>query len=153
MISRGLLKFSLQLCKNKLLIYGVVESKEENSHNIIDSTLQILNNKLTSRGIIIDKNQVNDCYRYGRNRSSINPDKHRPVLLEFTHTWNRNNVYFNKSAFRGTKVVISELLIGPRYDIYREAKKRYNKNCWTVNGKVFICVDGEKRLIRNITDL
>lgn len=145
---------SQRLCKNKLLIYGVVESKGENSRSLIESTLQILNDKLTSKGIIMDKTQINDCYRYGKKRiSDTNSDKHRPVLLEFTHTWNRNNVYFNKSAFRGTKVVITELLTGTRYDTYREAKKQYNKNCWTVNGNVFICVDGEKRLIRDIADL
>lgn len=136
-------------CKNKLLVYGIREEKDENFSNLIEVTLQTLNSGLATRNVVIDKNQLSDCYRYGKRHGS----KNRPVLLEFTQAWNRNNVYFNKSALKGSKVVISELLTGACYDIYREAKKRYSNNCWTVNCRIFVNINGKKRTIRSLDDL
>lgn len=138
-------------CRNKLLIYGIKEEETERSGSVlIDKVVNILNSRLGAKGIVVDRNQISDCWRYGRKRGG---SKSRPVLLEFTQIWNRNNVYFNKSVFKGAGVIISELLTGSRYAIYREAKKRHDKNCWTVNGKIFVCVDGVKSIIHKITEL
>lgn len=136
-------------CKNKLLVYGIREDKDENFNTLIEGTLQTLNASLAAKNLVIDRNQLSDCYRYGKRHKS----KNRPVLLEFTQAWNRNTIYFSKSAFKGSKVVISELLTGSCYDIYREAKKRHSNNCWTVNGKIFVNINGEKRIIRSLDDL
>lgn len=136
-------------CKNSLLVYGIKEEKDENFSSLIERTLQTLNVSLAAKNIVLNKNLLSDCYRYGKRRKSGN----RPVLLEFTQTWNRNNIYFSKSAFKGSKVVITELLAGSCYAIYREAKKLHGNNCWTVNGRVFVNVNGEKRMVRSLDDL
>lgn len=140
-----------RFCRNKLLVYGLKEAASESSSELVDKIVRILNSTLGSKNIAINKEQIVDCYRYGKNHN--NSDKHRPVLLEFVHLWRRNLIFFNKSLFKGSKLVIAELLVGQRYDIYREARKRFRGNCWTVNGNIFICINGVKRLIRSLSDL
>lgn len=148
---RKSVEFNDQLhARNKLIIYGLKVEENESSSSLLEKTIQTLNINLKNKNIVIDKNQVRDCYRYGRRRDST---KDRPVLLEFVHTWNRNLIFFNKSVFKGSKVVIGELLLGQRYDIYREAKKTYNRDCWTVNGKTIVLINGEKRIIHSLDDL
>lgn len=140
-----------RFCRNKLLIYGLEDATSESSSELVDKIVRNLNSTLASKNIVINKEQIANCYRYGKN--SNNTDRRRPVLLEFVHLWRRDLIFFNKSLFKGSKLVIAELLVGQRYAIYREARKLFRGNCWTVNGNIFVSIDGVKRLIRGLSDL
>lgn len=111
--------------------------------------MNIVNKSIKDKADEIVRNDISDCYRYGK----VDVNRPRPVVIEFVRVLKRGEVFRNKSAFKGTKVVISEFLTKRRHSLFREARKRYDKNCWTVNGNVYVNVNGSKRVIKDISEL
>lgn len=135
--------------KNKLLIYGIEENPDsKTARNLIAEAVGCLNKRLSGKGIDIQENDISNAYLLGKKRSD---GKYRPVLLEFTRVWQRDLIYFNKSAFKGSKIIIAEVLTRPRHAIYLEAKKRFGKNCWTVNGAIYVFSEGSRHLYSELT--
>lgn len=112
---------------DKLLLYGI---GEEGSECLISTVTDLFKNKLN---ITIHKNDLSNCYRFGK-KSGDNP---RPVVVGFLHIWQRNEVFYNKSLLKDTKIVIAEMLTTRRYELYRAVRGRFKNNCWTKNGIVF----------------
>lgn len=135
--------------KSGLLVYGIEESSGSTSAaDLIAKTLTCLNKHLSARNVNICEADISNAYFFGRKG---NTDKPRPVLLEFTRIWCRDLLYFNKSAFKGSKIVISEVLTRSRHVMYLEAKRKFGKNCWTVNGSIFVHINGSRRRYNDAT--
>lgn len=96
---------------------------------------------------VIQKSDIVDCYRFGKK------DKHkhkiRPIIVEFLHVWKRNEIFYEKSALKTTKVFISELLSADCYKLYREIREKFSGECWTKNGKVVFIMNGRKYFVSN----
>lgn len=132
---------------NKFIIYGCPEMENE---NLLDDILNLLNEKLQVNS---DKNDISNCYRLGAkttfnvNSSKSKNDKPRPVLVEFTTGWKRNDCFNKKSNLRGSKFVLSEVLTTSRYKLLQETKKLFGNNCWVRNGKIVVNINNKKHYI------
>lgn len=135
--------------RNRLLVYGISENNGTEKDSLLEQVVNIVNKGMKNKSDEIKKDDISDCYRYGR----VNTDKPRPVVVEFVRILKRSVVFMNKSAFKGTKIVISEFLTKRRHALFREARKRHDKNCWTMNGNVYVNVSGSKRIIKDISEL
>lgn len=117
--------------KSKLVLHGL---KEEQGENLYDEIINIINMQMK---IQIQKTDLNICYRLGSkkyNHSGVN--KCRPVLIDFLCVWKRNEVYYRKKVFKGSKLVLAEYLSPMRHELYKTAKRHFGRNCWTRNCKI-----------------
>lgn len=74
------------------------------------------------------------------------------LIVNFTSERLRNNIYSNKSKFKGTKVVVKEDLAPSRYKLYVEAGRIYGvTNVWTSYGKIMV-KDGDN-VVRKLQKL
>lgn len=138
-----------QSYRNRLLVYGIPETDGERTEVLMNKVVDVVNERMRSKHIEIGMEDIDDCYRYGKKRA----DKPRAICIDFVRIFRRNLVYNNKSAFKGSKVLVAEYLTKTRFGLFKEAKRRFNRDCWTLNGEVFICVGGVKRLVRKLKDL
>lgn len=127
-----------------LLVHGVPESEE-----IYPAVLNLFNTKLK---ISIDKSVIADCYRLGK-KDVNNKKQPRPIVVEFIHKYERDNIFYNKRALKGTKIVITELLTRLRLQIFQKCQSVYKQQCWTVNGNIIVVIDGKKVFISNKNDM
>lgn len=135
--------------RNRLLVYGISESNNENKNSLLEQVVNIVNKTMKNKSDEIRSADISDCYRYGK----VNVNKPRPVVIEFVRVLKRGLVFMNKSAFKGTKIVISEFLTKTKHALFREARKQHGKDCWTVNGNVYVNVNGGKRMVKDISEL
>lgn len=135
--------------RSKLLVYGIPESDGEGTEALMNKVINVVNKQMKSKNVEIQLQDISDCYRYGKRRA----DKPRAIFVDFVRIFRRNLVYNNKSAFKGSKVLIAEYLTKARFEIFKEAKRRFNRDCWTLNGDVFVSINGVKRLVRGLQDL
>lgn len=127
-----------------LLIHGVSESEE-----IYPAVLNLFSTKLK---ISIDKSVIADCYRLGK-KDVGNKKQARPIVVEFVHKYERDNVFYKKRVLKGTKIVITELLTRMRLQILQKCQSVYKQQCWTSNGNIIV-MDGEKKVfISNRSDM
>lgn len=127
----------------KLLIHGIEEKDRESSEELFQIIEKLLREKLN---VNIDKKYVSDWYRKGRRQA----DKNRPVVISFAIKWLRDEVFMNKSKFKGSGVVCTELLTYTRYDIFKKCAALYGKQCWTVNGVIVVLKNGERKYVSTI---
>lgn len=124
----------------KILIHGV-EDKNKND----DIYLIVINLIQNNLGIELTKNEISNCYRLGKR----NDKKRRPIVLEFVCQWRRDQVFTKKSALKGTKILISEMLTKTRYKLFQACFKAFGKNCWTHYGTIIVISGGRKEIIHN----
>lgn len=129
-----------------LLLHGVPE-KEDNLGDVDDmyrKFIQIAENKLQ---VHIEKVDIFDCYRLGKN----NKDKTRPrpLVIEFTHKWKRDEIYYSKRKLKGSQLMLTEFLTVCRLQIFKKCSQVYREGCWTTNGRVVVIHNGKKVFINN----
>lgn len=147
---KRMLDYNLQCSyRNRILMYGVPENNTETTTSMIDLVVDSVNKAAKDRGFKLQTVDVGDCYRYGRENS----DRHRPILVEFVRPFIKGLVFANKSSFKGSDITIAEYLTKTRYAIYREAKKKFHRDSWTLNGNVYVKMNGEKKKINDISEL
>lgn len=128
---------------NKLLLHGVKESSNEDIYkNIID----LLRDNI---GIEISKCELVNCYRLGKKQ----PDKNRPIVIEFLQKWQRDHIFFKKKQLKGKNVLISEVLTKYRYKIFQECYKIYKNLCWTRNGIIIVLKNGQNTYISTMEQM
>lgn len=136
--------------RNRILMYGIPEDNSQTITSLMKLAVGLINEKISDKGVELQIADIADCYRYGRSK----PNMHRPVLIEFMRPFVRNRVFTNKSAFKGSDIVLSEYLTKTRHAIFREARRRYRKDSWTMNGNIFVKTNnGEKKRIDDISEL
>lgn len=129
---------------SELRVFGINEEKEE---DLKMKLMDIFSTKLGVQNL-----QVENCFRIGPlKRNMKNP---RPVFVKFTSLIDRDAVFYNKKKLKGTKLAITEELIKQRYELLRQAKEEFGKECvWTKSGK--ICVKFNDRIysMTNLDDI
>lgn len=112
--------------RNKVFLFGLPEKPGE---DLVTETVKIFNNKLYSDIVAGD---IYNSYRAGKK----NDNKPRPVIVEFCHVWKRNKVFYGKKHLKGTGLVIAEVLSPLRSNVFKLAKKKFGRGCWSSGGRV-----------------
>lgn len=136
---------------SKFICYGHPEKENE---NILADMTNIISEKLD---VGIHQNDIFNCYRLSStktvNTNEARNRRPRPVIIEFTTAWKRNEIYNKKSLLKGSKLIISEVLTHNRYKLLQKAKELYHKNCWVRNGKIVININNKKYYISDSAEL
>lgn len=112
--------------RNKLLLLGVKESAGEDLRNVV---IDLVNSRLH---ISVEKDEIFYSYRLGKKGDK----RVRPVVVEFCNMWVKNEVFAQKKLLKGTGTVISEFLSPNRYEVFKLAKQKFGKDCWTSRGMI-----------------
>lgn len=134
--------------RNCLLIHGIPEKTREST---TDLSLDLFYNKL---GIDIDYHDIDRTHRIGSQRRS--GSKPRPIIVKFVSYQARDEVWFNKSKLKNTKITVTESLTKIRQQLFRAARMKVGmKNCWTHDGNIIIIdhSSGRKTSIRRMEDI
>lgn len=126
-------------CRNNLLLHGVKETRDE---DLYAQARNLLQDKLN---IKIDKHEIDSCYRYGKKHDLNN--RSRPILIKFLNGWRRNEVFHGKRQFKGTNIMCTEHLSPLRYNLFKEIKKRFGRDCWTKDCKVGFVYNGSTHYV------
>ena len=128
--------------RNCLLLHGVREDEEENTDEIILSTIA------TEIGININEEDIDRTHRLGKpNRRDGKP---RPIIVKFTRYNVRNKVYAYKRNLKGKKYLITESLTSNRMKLLLEAQQKYGvRNVWTSDGRILYKVDNKVSLYKS----
>lgn len=128
---------------NKILIHGMDEFKNKDLYN---NVLKLIKDKM---GIELSKSDIVNCYRLGKNNANKTPqvNKKRPIIMEFVHKWQRDNVFYAKKQLKGDNILITEMLTNSRRTIFTECYKLFKNQCWTRNGTIVILKDGVKTYV------
>jgi len=86
------------------------------------------------------------------NRKNRRP---RPIIIKFLSYLNRRKIWLHKKVLKGTSYLITESLTRRNADLYDKCKKIVGKtNTWTVDGRVFVILPNQKKLIvKNDSDV
>lgn len=128
-----------------LLFHGVAEEDgEDTSARVVGLLRTHLKSELTT-------DDISRSHRMGRPRKNLT----RCVLVKFRDISHRNDVWFSKTALKGTGVIVSEFLTKPRHDVFMAARERLGvRNCFTRDGSVYVQVkEGERRCVSSLADL
>ncbi|XP_063538678.1 uncharacterized protein LOC134747930 [Cydia strobilella] len=128
-----------------LLFHGVAEEDgEDTSARVVGLLRTHLKSELTT-------DDISRSHRMGRPRKN----QTRCVLVKFRDISNRNDVWYSKTALKGTGVIVSEFLTKPRHDVFMAARERLGvRNCFTRDGSVYVQVkEGERRCVSSLADL
>lgn len=128
--------------RNYLLVHGVEEADNETREKLFTAIKKILIDKLN---IEVKSEYLSDCYRIGRKPADNN--KGRPVVVLFTIRWLRDEVFANKSKFKGSKFMCTEMLTKRRLDMFKKCALVYKKQCWTMNGNLVVLRNGRKNIV------
>ncbi|KAI5630869.1 hypothetical protein NE865_16424 [Phthorimaea operculella] len=153
----GMLKAQLQLIvdsqdrfethtrRKVLLFHGITEEKDKDLPQKITHLAQE-RLKLTS----FKPESIEACHRLG-----VKTDKDRPVLVRFSSLLFRSAVWKSKTAFRGSKVSVSEFLTMTRQEVFAAARKHFGmKQCWSSEGTVVILLpDKSRRKVFTMSEL
>jgi len=123
--------------KNNLMIFGL----QQTSESLIDNVVNLINKKV---GVEIEKRDINNIFRVGKNRS----DK-RPVLVQFVTYVKKREVLLSAKNLKGTGIFINndlspqerekQKVLRSHYHLARSMHHnvRITDNSLIVNGDVF----------------
>lgn len=137
---------------NKLILYGLPQTENE---NLLPEVIKLFSEKFL---VNIDKSEIYNGYRLGTktpNKKRLTTDKPRPrpVIVEFTTVWRRNEIFYKKSNLKGSHLVLSEVLTINRLEIFHEAKKQFQRDCWINAGKIVINSNNKLHYICEMDEL
>ncbi|CAG9815500.1 unnamed protein product [Phaedon cochleariae] len=140
-ISDKMNNIEMQRNNQFLIIHGF---KEDNDH-ILDGLLNLFNTKL---GIDINKFDISHVFRMGKNTA-----KTRPVAVKFVRRWMRDLVFSNKKKFKGSSIVVTEMLTTDNMKIFQKARSHFKNAAWTFNGLTYVEYGGAKKVLKCENDV
>lgn len=133
---------------NCLVFYGVAE--DSMGHKQTEEIANTISQKLH---LTITPNDIDYCFRLGKKHDTAT-DKVRPLLVRFTNRWKRNLIYDNKKHFKGSGILVGEMLTKEMFALYKLVRERVgNKTCWTWKGNIYIQYKGNKVMIDSVVAL
>lgn len=131
--------------RKMLVIHGVSEAMDEDTVALAIDVCR-LRGKCNVSGA-----DVNRCFRTGHSRGG----RKRPILVHFKSVTLRDEVWFAKTALKGSGIVISEFLTHPRYAAFMAARERFGVDkCWTREGVIVVLdAEGERHRITSLAEL
>lgn len=130
--------------RKSLLLHGV----SEDLGDIYGSVTEVFH---INMNLDIKKEDLDYCFRLGGARDSTS-GKPRPIIVYFRSRWQRDVVYHNKKKLKGSSVLITEVLTSERLKLFKEIRGVMKKDCWTLNGKIFILHNNKKQIIQNLSE-
>lgn len=113
--------------RGKILLIGISETIKD--EELQDHVVTVINSKMQ---LSLSGGDVYDCYRLGRKREG-GP---RPILVQFSTISTRQKVFRNRRRLKNSGLVITEVLSPMRYEIFKVAKQKFQKDCWSNNGRI-----------------
>jgi len=129
--------------QEQLRVYGI----PENIDNISNHLKGVFDAKLGLKNI-----NVEHCFRIGkRDDTTTTP---RPLLVTFGNIFDRNQVFYTKKNFKGSRISVTEELTKKRYELLIFAKEKLGKEkVWSTRGRIYTNFSGGKRRIFNEEDI
>lgn len=127
--------------KVKILVLGIPETVEDT--DLLKHTVSVFNSILM---LPLSDKDVYDCYRLGKKIAG----KPRPVLVQFTVVETRNELLRCKRRLKGSKLVITEVLSPMRFEVFKLARQKFQKNCWSNNGNIGFKVGETVKYVSNM---
>ena len=128
--------------RNCLLLHGVKENEEENTDEIVLSTIA------EEMGIHINEEDIDRTHRLGK--PNRNDGKPRPIIIKFTRYAVRHKVFVYKRSLKGKRLLITESLTAYRMKLLVEAQKKFEvKNVWTSDGRILYKVNNRVMLYKS----
>lgn len=125
--------------QNSLRIHGFEEVKNE---SLLEVFVKFAVNIL---GIPCNKEDIDFILRVPRHNDSSN-EKPRTILVNFVNNWKKLEVFNAKKRLKGKQISIFEDLPKNRFELLQMAKKKVgNKNAWSLNGKLYMWNEEEKK--------
>jgi exosome complex exonuclease DIS3/RRP44 len=129
--------------RNCLRIFGVPESRDENTDQLVVKVAKDI-------GVDLGLCDIDRSHRVGKKISN----KHRAIICKFVSHNARQAIYSNKKKLKGSKVHIVEDLTKLRLDLYTKVVKKVGpQNAWTLDGNIYASSGGDKYKITSISDL
>ena len=128
-----------------LLVHGIPEAPNEDpSQTFIRAVVERMK-------LPLDLNSFSRSQRLGRTSN----EKPRPILLKFSRTELRDQVWYAKSTLKGSGVTLSEFLTRGRHSTFLEARKRLGiTRSWTRSGVIVVAAsDGHQHRITTLSEL
>ena len=127
----------------KLIFRGIQETKQD---CLLNSLCDVIANKI---GIDISKQEISNFYRLNKkNGLNINTEnnKHtvRPVVVEFTTQWKRDEIFYAKKALKNSSIMICEVLTSANYDLFLKTREIFKNNAWTTRGNIYVLNNNKK---------
>lgn len=134
-----------QQFRKRLVIHGLKQSGKE--ENIYAEVCNVLCSKLKADITIKD---LTACYRFGRNGNK----SARPVVVDFVHEWRRDCIFREKKKLKGSRIVITEMLVPAKRKLLKEVASRLGREkCWTWQGNVYAAFENGIRQIKDVTEI
>lgn len=128
--------------RKHLLLHGVSEDQTE--ENISKYVTDFLTSNLKLKNIT--SQSFHSIYRIGK--AAEKAGKPRPILIKMYSMRDRMDIWRNKRLLKGSRIVVTESLTSNRQQLLTIARKSFNNNCWTSEGRIFVRLpDGTRRVI------
>lgn len=121
-------------------VYGVKESKNENTTKVITD---LLKQKIK---LNIKETKIESCYRIGK----VQRDKPRVIFVYFGRLDIKKNVFSNKKNLKGSGIVIREDLTKDKVKILKMALDKVGENgkVWTNDGRIFVKSNNSESILK-----
>ena len=109
------------------LVHGVRESANENTDNLVISTIK------ENMDAELVEEDIDRTHRIGKKREDGKP---RPIIVKFTRYNRRRMIYQRKKKLKGKGISITESLTERRMKELNAARAQYEfKNVWSQDGR------------------
>ena len=106
-----------------------------------EKTTKVFIDHAKELGVTLKPQDISRSHQLGKPRQN----GHRPIIAKFVSYADRHRVYSNKKKFKGSRKMITESLTTTRVMRLRRAIEKYeSKNVWTMDGEIFVNIDGKK---------
>jgi uncharacterized protein YdcH (DUF465 family) len=136
--------------RNTIRISGV---RETDTTKTTDIAVSLLKEKMN---IHVNQWDIIGCHRLGR---VSNPGRPRTIILKFAQYRKKNEVIQSRRHLKGTRIFINDDLTQRRAKMFKQTrylkkKPRIIKDCWTVNGTIWIKTNEDRTCqIDTLSDL
>ncbi|KAI8425734.1 hypothetical protein MSG28_011522 [Choristoneura fumiferana] len=143
-LSRQVDQLETRSRRKMLLIHGVPEVADEDTVSLAVEVCKRVKRSVSGA-------DVGRCFRTGRSQAG----RKRPILVHFRDAALRDEVWFAKTALKGSGIVISEFLTPPRHAAFMAAREKFGvTKCWTREGVIVVLdADGRRHRIASLAEL
>lgn len=131
--------------RNNIRIYGINKgrSKKIEKNELEKEVVRQLNEKT---GCALVNHQIEACHYLDKSQNQ--------VIVRFVSRKTRDEVFYRKKGFRGTKVSVTEDLTSKNYHLLKECQNHFDKKfLWTKYGMVKLNLNGKIYNVRTMKDV
>ncbi len=119
--------------RNNLRIYGVQETKGEDTDDVVLNVAEKM-------GVVLDATDIDRSHRIGKTSTQA-----RPIIVKFIGYGPRSSMFTNKKKLKDSKITVKEDLTACRLQVLKEAISKYGmKQVWSRDGIIKINVGNQR---------